>query len=160
MWIKPVSRDKYKAHCSLCNKDFSIASGGAADLKQHEATKCHKKSVSSAKDNQLLSTFFAPTESSQQSLITAAELTKVFHTVKHSLSYNSLDCDMKLDRIIYSGSVVAKQISCGRTKSEAIIKNVLAPYSVVQLCKNYEMGCCHLALLVMLVIKGTKRCFQ
>ena len=27
--MKSVNRDKYKARCSLCNKDFSIASGGA-----------------------------------------------------------------------------------------------------------------------------------
>ena len=159
MWIKPVSRDKYKARCSLCNKDFSIASGGAADLKQHEDTKYHKRSVSSTKDNQLLSTFFASTESSQQSQITAAELTKVFHTVKHSLSYNSLDCDMKLDRIIYSGSFVAKQISCGRTKSEAIVKNVLAPYSVCAAVQKLRDGLLPFSIASDASNKGNQKMF-
>ena len=48
------------------------------DPKQHEEANYHKRSVSSTKEDQMLSTFFASTGSSQQNQITAAELTKDF----------------------------------------------------------------------------------
>ncbi|CAG9768290.1 unnamed protein product [Ceutorhynchus assimilis] len=45
----------------------------------------------------------------------------------HNQSYNSLDCSFKLDTKIYTDSKVAVKLSCGRTKSQAIVQNVLPP---------------------------------
>lgn len=60
----------------------------------------------------------------------AAGLASVFHAVKHHHSYNSADCEMKLNAVIFSDSAVAKKLTCGRTKAEALVTNVLAPKSV------------------------------
>jgi len=62
--------------------------------------------------------------------VVAAELASVFHAVKHHHSYNSADCEMKLNAVIFSDSAVAKKLMCGRTKAEALVTNVLAPKSV------------------------------
>jgi hypothetical protein len=41
-----------------------------------------------------------------------------------------MDCANKLSKDIFHDSNLAKKMSCGRTKAEAIVKNVLAPRSV------------------------------
>lgn len=56
----------------------------------------------------------------------AAEITSTYHTVKHSLSYNSMDCFQKLLPLMYADSKIAKNVECGRTKSAAIVCEVLA----------------------------------
>lgn len=60
----------------------------------------------------------------------AAELSAVYHAVKHHHSYNSTDCGVKLNPVIFPDSGVAKKMACGRTKAEALVTNVLAPKSV------------------------------
>lgn len=70
----------------------------------------------------------------------AAELAKVYHTVKHHHSYNSSDCGSKLDPVIYPDSAIAKKLACGRTKSEAIVTNVLAPKSVETIMNGLSNG--------------------
>jgi hypothetical protein len=60
----------------------------------------------------------------------AAECTKVYHTVQHEHSYRSADCDTKLCQTVFPDSDVAKELSYGRTKAEAIVTGVLAPAPV------------------------------
>lgn len=54
----------------------------------------------------------------------------VYHTVKHNMSYVSADCANKLLHWTVSDSNIVKKMSCGRTKAETIVKNILAPKSV------------------------------
>lgn len=49
----------------------------------------------------------------------------IFHCVKHSPSYNAQDCSNKLLPQILPDSTIAKKVSCGRSKSEAIVKEIL-----------------------------------
>ena len=90
--------------------------------------KRHKDNTSSAGHSSLTS-FFAP-KTTADDKTTAAELTKLFHTVKHHHFYRSLDCSAKVEKRIYEDSVVAKGVTLGRTKAQALCENVLAPYSV------------------------------
>jgi hypothetical protein len=48
----------------------------------------------------------------------------IYRNIRHNLSYNSLDCNLKFIAKISEDSKVAKKISCGRTKSEMILVNV------------------------------------
>ncbi|KAG6438962.1 hypothetical protein O3G_MSEX000365 [Manduca sexta] len=68
--------------------------------------------------------------SSDDNNITAAELALTFHTVKHNLSYNSMDCMNKLSKTLYVDSKIANKIRLARTKMEALVTEVLGPYSV------------------------------
>lgn len=67
--------------------------------------------------------------SREEDLVTAAEVTSVYHGVKHHHSYSSQDCNNKLFRTIFPDSEVAKKIACGRTKATTICENVIAPLS-------------------------------
>ena len=59
----------------------------------------------------------------------AAELCKVYHAVKHHQSYRSVDCGVKVDKEIYSDSLIVNGVTCGKTKTKALCENILAPYS-------------------------------
>ena len=73
--------------------------------------------------------------------VTAAEVAHVYHTVKHNLSYNSSDCGMKLTLQTLTDSKICKKMSCGKTKAEAVVTDVLAPKAVEEVLtqlKNEE----------------------
>jgi len=69
--------------------------------------------------------FFVKKHTKEEDLVTATEIAHIYHSVKHHHSYNSLDCSMKLNSKLYDDSKIAPKISCGRTKSTAIVCNVL-----------------------------------
>ncbi|KAJ1210151.1 hypothetical protein NDU88_005519 [Pleurodeles waltl] len=60
--------------------------------------------------------------------VAAAEVTQVYHVMKHHISYRSLDCGFKLSEAIYSDSSIAMKASCDCTKASSITQNVLAPH--------------------------------
>lgn len=62
--------------------------------------------------------------------------------MKHNISYNASDCEAKLSRIIYPDSAIAKKTSCGRTKAEAIVTDVLGPKSVQQIVNDLTSDNC------------------
>jgi len=62
-------------------------------------------------------------------------VTQVYHTVKHNLSYNSADCAHKLNQKILHDSKIVKKMTLGRTKAEALVKDVLAPKAVGDVLK-------------------------
>jgi hypothetical protein len=61
----------------------------------------------------------------------AAELAQIYHAAQHEHSYRSLDCRMKLNVFIFNDEIC--KISCGHTKYEAIVTEVLAPASVKEI---------------------------
>ncbi|XP_046746421.1 uncharacterized protein LOC124411372 [Diprion similis] len=75
---------------------------------------------------------------SEDLLIQAAEGALVYHTVSHHMSFNSLDCTCALNREIFSGSDVAKKVTCNRTKATAIATGVLSPLSVEELERDLQ----------------------
>ncbi|KAK4881503.1 hypothetical protein RN001_004822 [Aquatica leii] len=131
-WLRQVKENSYKASCCLCNKEFSCGHGGVADIKQRASTKSHMAIVSSRASSTLTKYFMKPETSALETndKIAAGELTSVYHTVKHSLSYSSMDCTHKLLPYICSDSKIAQSFSCGRTKAEAIVCEVLAKESL------------------------------
>ncbi|ROL52057.1 Protein dachsous [Anabarilius grahami] len=70
--------------------------------------------------------------------VTAAELAHVYHTVNHNLSYNSSDCGLKLCHRTLSDSNIVKRMSCGRTKAEALVTEVLAPKAVQEVINKLK----------------------
>ena len=72
--------------------------------------------------------------------MTVAEVAHVYHTVKHGLSYNSADCALKLTLKTLNDSSIAKKMSCGRTKAEAIVTDVLSPKAIEEVIKKLKSG--------------------
>lgn len=60
--------------------------------------------------------------------VTASELALTLHAVKHNLSYNSMDCGVKLNKMIYADSKTVLNTKLGRTKMEALLLEVLGPW--------------------------------
>lgn len=129
-WIK--KKDEYNATCKLCQVDISIKYEGSRGLDKHRQTKKHSKLVLSQKISGNLQNFLVKKESTLETEISKAELMYVFHNVTHGLSYNSLDCQLKLASSVYSDSKIASKMSCGRTKAAAITRNVLGSFAQEQ----------------------------
>ena len=110
-FVSKSSKDKFHAFCKLCHIDIDVSSKGKGAVERHAATERHKDNTSSAGHSSLTS-FFAP-KTTAGDKTTAAELTKLFHTVKHHHSYRSLDCIAKVEKLIFEDSV-AKGVTIGR----------------------------------------------
>lgn len=97
------------------------------NIRLHASSKQHISNSTTVQTNTLVLSVFKREDDSMYNKIAAAELTSVFHCVTNQQSYRSLDCAMKLTPKLYTDSTIAKHISCGRTKSEALVTNILAP---------------------------------
>lgn len=161
-WLRPVKENAYKASCHLCDKDFSCAHGGVTDVKQHASTKSHLTVVSNRASSSLHKYFSKPGTSTSEieDKITAGELASIYHTVKHSLSYSSLDCSHKLLPYICSDSKIAQGFSCGRTKAEAIVCQVLAKESLKNILKTVQEKNLYFSISTDASNKKTGKCFQ
>lgn len=73
----------------------------------------------------------APDTSVNES-IALAELLQTYHSVKHNISYSSMDCSIKLNKIILADGKTARGMQLGRTKMEAIVISVLGPFAIEQ----------------------------
>lgn len=135
-WIR--KKDEHTAWCKLCLTDVSIKYEGSTALKKHMKTKKHLKMHLSQKMSRSILNFAVPAENKVETQVARAELSCVFHNVLHGLSYNSLDCQIKMSSSIYNDSTIANKISCGRTKSAAITRNVLGPYAQEKVAKALQ----------------------
>uniref|UniRef100_A0A096M281 Uncharacterized protein n=1 Tax=Poecilia formosa TaxID=48698 RepID=A0A096M281_POEFO len=108
---------------------FSVAHGGLTDIRQHGSGAQHCRNLTAQKTQASVSQFFIPQSSLEIDMVTAAELTQVYHIARHNLSYNSADCSHKLNQKCLADSKT-KKITFERTKAQAIVKDVLAQKAV------------------------------
>lgn len=123
-------RNESEAKCNVCDCYITVASRGNGSLDRHLETEKHKNSVRSSAGCSKVDNFFSPKFTKLDDQVSAAEGTVAFHTIKHHFSYRSNDCTSPLFKIIFSDSVITKNYTCARTKTEAIVNNVLGPHSV------------------------------
>jgi hypothetical protein len=86
--------------------------------------------LSNKQKHAAIATFMTKKASPEEDKIAAAELCSVYHGVKHGHSYLSTDCGNKVSAKIFNDSSIATKMSCGRTKSEALVQNVLTARSI------------------------------
>jgi len=122
-WCRKVPGNEFKA-CTLCRREISIGHGGLHDVSTHNKSELHLRAVDAARS------------SSVRSFFVAAEVTRVYHAVKHHVSYNAADCGAKLDSLIFPDSAIARKTACGCSKAEPIATNVLAPKSVESITRD------------------------
>lgn len=114
---------------------FSIAHGGKSDIKDHIVTAKHRDALKSASSSKQLTTYFT-TNKCEERNVAAAEATFAFHSVRHHHSYNSTTCTSKLFSEMFSDSKIAKTFSSAKTKTEAIVNNVISPLIQAELKEN------------------------
>ena len=119
----------------MCNCDFSIAHGGANDVKRHSTTGKHQEMVKLIKSNHSL------TALTRQSLIeeavTKAEVLFAIFFAEHNLPFLIADHFTHLTSAMFPDSKTARAFSAAKTKTTCIVKGALFPHftdPVVKLC--------------------------
>lgn len=136
-WLRQ-GRDSNEARCIQCCSYFSVGTMGISSVKQHFDSQGHKKRRQASTSSHVLEKFLCKKDSKEEDLVTAAELTQVYHAVRHNLSYNSTDCQNRLNSKIYVDSKLAQKVSCGRTKSEAFVTEILGPFALEKVLSDLK----------------------
>lgn len=122
--ISVLKRDPNKSEsdvkCDLCCTDFNIGNKGKSSIEQHIATSKHQKAMTAASSSKSIKDMF--TAKTNYSL---SEGVWAYHLVKSNQSFSSSDCASKLIRTCFA----IENFHCARTKCEAIVTNVYAPYA-------------------------------
>ncbi|CAF1600543.1 unnamed protein product, partial [Rotaria magnacalcarata] len=113
------------AYCCVCKSNFSIANGGKYLIDRHLEQGNHKRLAAIEAENKSRSMFDFIDPPSKLTSMVAAELTLVYHGVRHEHSYNSQSCTVDVSKKLFHDSTIAKNISCGRTKARELAVNVL-----------------------------------
>lgn len=122
-WLQEVKGDYKQA----CLRTFSIHHEEKTALKKHMNSDMHKACMKSIETNTLLA--YTSSSLGETQKVSARESTSVYHGVKHGHCYISQQCTINLIKEFFSSSTtVAKHLLCARTKSRAVVCNVLAPY--------------------------------
>ena len=111
--------------------------GGKA-LQEHLDSRIHKEKIKVASTAKSLNGFIIKKNSALDIKVSLAEAVLAFHTVKHHMSYRSMDCTPQLLRSIFDDSETVNKIGCARTKTEAIINNILSPHSIEMILQEIQ----------------------
>ncbi|GFV25512.1 uncharacterized protein TNCV_1147821 [Trichonephila clavipes] len=68
--------------------------------------------------------------SAQSEKVGIAELTEVYHSIKHHIFYVAQDCSLKVLKQVINDSDIVKKMTGGRTKCTALVNQVLFKYSM------------------------------
>ncbi|CAK1597427.1 unnamed protein product [Parnassius mnemosyne] len=127
-------RNDQEVKCTICDCFVSIGYKGGADIEKHLKTEKHLKKNRLCASTSKIDTFI--TQKGNKS--SAVDATLAFHVVKHHQSYKSMDCTSQLLKNLFHDSDLAKNLACASTKTEDIINNVIAPYTIEILLKKLE----------------------
>lgn len=158
-FVSKSSKDDLHAYCTLCRCDVDVSTQGKAAIERHASKEKHKYNRRAAGTSSLRLFFREATSSPEDDKISAAELCKVYHAVKHHQSYRSVDCGIKVDRETFSDSSTAKGMTCGKTKAKALCENVLSPYSVQTHTDYVKEINLYFSVATDASNKGTTKCF-
>lgn len=135
-FLKKRELNPHVAFCTQCSSEINISHGGVTDIKLHLKTKKHLAGVNAVAMSSSMSKFVTKNDSEQNEIV-AKEAVLAYHTIKHNHSFRSLDCTSKLISTLFE-----QKFSSARTKSEAMIKNVLAPNIQKELMQELSETSC------------------
>lgn len=107
--------------CDICKSKFNIGAGGKGDIERHLETDKHKKALNARSKTTTVSNFFPSTVNYTTA---ACEGVWAYHVVNSNHSFKSSDCASKIFRTCFE----MKLFHCARTKCQAIVTNVFAPF--------------------------------
>ena len=136
----PVKASK-NVYCIPCMKNIRCDHQGITDLKDHCGTESHKTREKQAKSQPSISQLFESKGSSAS--VTRAEVVVTNFLIQHNLPLVTSDHLGPLFRSVFPDSDIARQYSCGRTKTCAIVNNAMGPHChdyVVQHCQEHPFS--------------------
>lgn len=118
-----AGKDEFHARCTYCAQEIELYTKGKNAITQHNGTKKHKENAKSATETQALSLFLKPKRTSKDDQIAAAEGSWSYHIARHGQAFQSADCTSSagLFKKMFLDSDIAKEFSCAKTKTAAII---------------------------------------
>ncbi|GFT96152.1 uncharacterized protein TNCV_1884741 [Trichonephila clavipes] len=119
--LNKCDEDNRKGYCKLCKNSFTVAYDGLKAVTHHAEAKEHKECESAAAMSHRMKSIFTPKGSAQSENVGIAELTEVYHGIKHHISYVPQDCSLKVLKQVISDSDIVKQMTGGRTKCTALL---------------------------------------
>ena len=142
-WLQKC--DEFTAMCKYCSVKFTIKYEGITAIKSHKTGAKHINCEKNVKTSQTMDSFFSKTKPSDDKNVMIAELCLTYHSISHHLSYRSMDCNNKLIKVLFKDSKTCQAIHCGRTKMEAISKNILCNESIAKhlnaiQCKKFSIA--------------------
>ncbi|XP_062538709.1 uncharacterized protein LOC134206983 [Armigeres subalbatus] len=117
--------------CTQFGGNFSVAHGGKSDISQHLRSQRHKSVERAVVSARPINSFMVKQGSADFFKIAASEALFAYHCVRHSQSFRSNDCLSKLINKLYD-----PKFSSARTKSEAIVTNVLSPFALQEVVED------------------------
>lgn len=140
--FKKVPDKPGQAECSICDQGkakkaiVTVSFKGKSAFTDHLNTEKHKIAIETLNKNSSLEKFWVFQPEDQK--VIAAEATLAYHNAVHKSPFRAVDCTHKLLPKLFPDSKIATKISCGRTKTEAILKGVLSEYSLELHTKQLE----------------------
>lgn len=114
-----------------------MSHGGKGDVSKHSLTGKHKKALSAVSRTPVLQGYFIE-QTNEAKNVAAAEGAFAYHSIKHHMSYNSATCSSKMYSKVFKDSNIACKFSSAKTKTEAIVNNVLAPHTLNDFQNNIK----------------------
>lgn len=116
--------------CEKCRTEFSVSHSGAGDIEHHLKSEKHKNADRAAASSSSMLNFFKKSSvpTSKDLDIAAAEGVWAYHTIQENHSFRSNDCASKLIQSCFD-----QKFRCARTKTEAIVVNILAQTAIKEL---------------------------
>lgn len=119
--------------CEICSGTINIANKGKSEIDRHIESTRHKTSLAAASKSRTVGDFFS---SSADYRTAALEGVWSYHVIKSNHSFRSSDCASKIFRTCFE----IRKFHCARTKCEAIVTNVLAPFSTNQVKADLDQA--------------------
>ncbi|KAF2896975.1 hypothetical protein ILUMI_09199 [Ignelater luminosus] len=132
-FIKPTKFED-EVTCTKCQSTFSITLGGRRDITRHLTREKYKKHINAAASSSVLTNYYRnDTYGTCERKLAISEALFAYHAVAHNRSFRSMDCTLKIKQKRFEN-----KFTCARTKSEAIIKRVIAPFAFDTLTQELE----------------------
>lgn len=160
---------KNTAKCKICNCQLKFT-GGKTDLLAHYKSSRHRSNSSAAKIQQPIATCYrAETDLKKNAML--ADLRAAAFVAEHNVAFLTADHLTELQKTSFPDSKIATSRSCSRTKTTALVKNVigLQQYEdVADLMRKNKFGICidestdisttkNLSIVVRIAIDGKIR---
>ena len=103
---------------------------------EHQQTKKHKAAITARTSVPSVTTFFKRVEPSQSEYdLAVQEGVFAYHSIRHNHCSRSMDCTALLNRKLYE-----PKFTCARTKCDAIVTNVFAPWAMTLLIEDLNQA--------------------
>jgi len=144
-WLEPSKKGEHYYRCKLCGDDNK---GGISAVKKHMSSQKHQyvsKSAQNVRPINEINSAFAKTAVIDEK-VKVAELKICMFISEHNTSFNTTDHLVQLIKAIGTDPEVVKKITCNRTKSTAIVNNVIGSSGFDTIIKRMKNN--HFSLII------------